>query len=120
MILDAIYTTVSGILDSYPLVGDIEAELPVGVFQATPDILRDKTGIIGYDYLVEFAIVDREISDINTYTESITAAVTGMSGTIADTEIETAFKTDESGIYYNDADGVYRNDLEFRIFTKNR
>jgi len=120
MILDALYTTLSQIISAYPLIGDIEAECPFCAFKVTPEVLRDKGGIIGYNHVVEIAIVDREITNINTYTESITAAVSGMSGTINDTIFEGVLLTDESGIYYNDADQVYENDLEFLISTLNR
>ena len=120
MILDAIYQTISGIVAAYPIVGDIEAECPFAAFQATPDILKDKNGINGYDYLVEIAVIDREITELNTYTENIIAAITAMSGTINATIIDAVLHTDESGIYYNDADNVYRNDLEFKILTLNR
>ncbi|MDH5524529.1 MAG: hypothetical protein OEY01_11135 [Desulfobulbaceae bacterium] len=120
MILDALYTTINPVLSAHPLIGDIEAATPFCMFKVTPEILRDKTGIIGYSHLVEIGIVDREITDINTYTTGVTAAILAITGTVNSTIFEGVMHTDESGIYYNDADQVYMNDLEFRIFTKNR
>ena len=120
MILDAIYTTVSGIAEAYPLVGDIEADTPFIIFKAEPQLLRTKEGVCGYDYAVNFGIIDPDPSTVNTLTDSVRTAVLAMSGTIAETEIEDVLHIDESGIYYLDPDQVYENDLEFRISTKNR
>lgn len=120
MLLDALHTTMNPVLDAHLLVGDIEAELPFCVYRAVPEPVRDKTGITGYIYVVEVGIIDNNPDDVNNYTESLTTAMLAMAGTINETEIEKVLLTDESGFYYSHADNVYMNDLEFKVFTKNR
>ena len=120
MIIEAIHTTVNPILTAYPLVGDIEATLPFCLYKATPEAVRDKTGIIGYVYTVEIGIIAKRISEVNTYTPTIINAIKAMTGTINDTEITSVIHTDESGVYYLAPDEVHVNDLEFKIFTNNR
>lgn len=120
MILEAIHTTIKSIIPAYPLVGDIEAVTPFCIYRATPQPMRDKNGVDAYTYTVEIGIVDASPNTVNTYTESIKTAILAMSGTINSTEILAVIETDESGIYFQSADQVYINDLEFKIFTKNR
>jgi hypothetical protein len=120
MILEALHTTINPILSAHPLIGDIEAELPFCLYKADAEVIRDKTGIIGYSYLVDVGIVATDIGTVNTHTQTITAAIVAMSGTINSTIIEAVIHTNESGVYFATADQVYINDLEFKIFTKNR
>lgn len=120
MILDALHTTINPIVTAYPLVGDIDAETPFSFFRAIPTPLRTKDGIIGFEYLVEVGIVDRDPDTVDTLTETVKTAVLAMTGTIAGTEIEHVLFTDESGIYFLEPDQAYENDLEFKVSTKNR
>jgi hypothetical protein len=120
MILQALHTTLNPIVPAYPLIGDIEATTPFCMYKADAAPIRDKSGIVGYTYTVSIGIVDVTIESVNTLTESITAAIAAMSGTINNTEIKSVLQTDESGIYYADTDKVYINDLEFKFYTNNR
>jgi hypothetical protein len=121
MILQALNNILNEVMDSHALIGDIEADLPFCVFRADTQPHRTKDGICGYDHIVNVGIIDNEIESVNTYTESVITAMTAKENTIiSGTKIYAVIQTDESGIYYENENNVYMNDLEFKVFTKNR
>jgi hypothetical protein len=121
MILQALNNILGEVMEAHPLIGDIDAELPFCVFKADAQPYRTKDGVCGYDYVVNVGIIDDEIGSINTYTDSIISAMIAQRNTtISGTEIYAIIQTDESGVYYENENNVYMNDLEFKVFTKNR
>ena len=121
MILQALNNILGEVMDAHALIGDIEADLPFCVFRADTEPHRQKDGICGYDHIVNIGIIDNEIESVNSYTDSIISAMISVRNqTISGTQIFAIIQTDESGIYYENENNVYMNDLEFKVFTKNR
>ena len=120
MILQALHSTLNPILSAHPLIGDIEADLPFCVFRADALPMIQKAGICGYDYVVNIGIIDNTIESVNSYTEQITSAMRSLKGEISGTNIYAVIQTDESGIFYENENSIYENDLEFKVFTQNR
>lgn len=120
MILQALNSILSPIIDSHALIGDIEADLPFCVFRADAQPALEKAGICGFTYIVDIGVIDNEIETVNNYSDQITAAVLAMNGSISGTDVYKAIQTDESGVYWENDNNVYMNDLQFKVFTKNR
>lgn len=120
MILQALHTTLNPILSAHVLIGDIEAELPFCVFRADASPARQKAGICGFEYVVNVGVIDSDVDSVNNYSVQIIDAVQAMQGTVSGTDIIAAIQTDESGIYYENENNVFMNDLAFKVFTKNR
>lgn len=120
MILQALHTTLNPILPAHVLIGDIEAELPFCVFRADASPARQKAGVCGYEYVVNVGIIDNEVKSVNNYSVQIINAIQNMNGSVSGTDVIAAIQTDESGIYYENENNVFMNDIEFKVFTKNR
>lgn len=118
MILEAIQATISGLITAYPLLGDIESETPFAVYSADLNVMRDKTGICGYEYTVGISVVDEDLSDVMYYSTGIVAAMTAVTGTKMSTTFEKVHLVSETQRYDEKA-LCYINDIEFRINTTN-
>jgi hypothetical protein len=120
MILQALHTKLNPVLKAFPLIGDIEADPPFCIFNANPTPIRTKDGISEYEQQVNIKVLDWTAADVDTYTTGVRAAVEGITGTVDSTIFNNIMYIGESGIYYSEADGIYINDLEFKIHTQNR
>ncbi len=120
MILEALYGTLNPIVPAHVLIGDIEAELPFCVFRADAAPARQKAGICGFEYVVNIGVIDNAVASVNSYSVQVIEAIEKLKGSVSGTDIIASIQTDESGIYYENENNVFMNDLEFKVFTKNR
>ena len=119
MILEALATALNTTtLDTYPLIGDVESELPFGVFSNEPIPFKTKEGIEGYANSVVVTVLCNDIDDIIDFNVAIQAAITNMSGTMNGTIIE-ASEYIGGAVVYDEKLKCYRCDNEFLIDTKN-
>jgi predicted class III extradiol MEMO1 family dioxygenase len=119
MILQAIHSKISGVCHCYPLLGDIESTTPFAVYTADQTILRDKTGIAGYEYIVGIMVVDEDLSETISVGTSIKSQINGLENT---TVMNTTF--DKVHLYsenqrFDEKALCYINDIEYKILTKN-
>ena len=119
MILDAIATTMNTTtLNSYPIVGDVEADLPFAVFSALQAPVKTKDGIQGYANNVVVTVLCADLDDLDDYNVAVRAAITNMLGNIACTYVE-ASEFNGGDPVYDEKLKCYRCDNEFLIDTKN-
>jgi hypothetical protein len=118
MILEAIQATLSGMITAYPLLGDIESETPFAVYSADLNVLRDKTGICGYEYTVGISVVDEDLIDVMYYSTGIVASMLAITGTKMNTSFDHIHLVSETQRYDEKA-LCFINDIEFKINTTN-
>jgi hypothetical protein len=119
MILEALNSAISGVCNTYPMVGDIEATTPFAVYNVMQNVLRDKSGIVGYQYDVSISVVDPDIDTCMTKSSGIKVAVDALEDTtVQDTTFDIVHFRSEAQRY----DAVafnYINDMEYSITTQN-
>lgn len=121
MILDALFTVINPITPASPVIGDEDYPVPCAIYQAETTPIRIKDGITGFEHKVSIALVDTDLDRMNTNSEEIIAAVTGMAGqTIELTKINTVMLTFENGVIFDRETGTYQNAFEFDIDADNR
>lgn len=119
MILEAIHSAISGVCEAYALIGDIEAETPFAVYNASPTPLRDKSGIVGYDYDVTVSLVSPDLDTVVNMSSGIISGVLALEDDMREgTSIDFAhFQGAEQR--YDAVASVHVNDIKFRIVTEN-
>ena len=121
MILDALFSVLNPITKASPVIGDEDLEVPCIVYQAETTPIRTKDGIIGFTHKASVAVIDNDLDRMNTNSEAIITAVTGMAGqTIENTKINNVLLTFENGVIFDKETGTYQNSFEFDIDADNR
>ena len=121
MILDALFTVINPITPASPVIGDEDYPVPCAIYQAEATPIRIKDGIIGFDHKVSVALIDTDLDRMNTNSEAIITAVTGIAGqTIENTKINTVDHTFENGVIFDRETGTYQNSFEFDIDADTR
>lgn len=119
MILQALQTKINAVINAYPMIGDIDAEIPFAVYGADQSILRSKRGVEGYEYTVRIAVVSDNINECMTKSGLIRTAVEALTGKTQDsTKFDFVIK-DQEVQRFDVSTNRYINDLTYRIITTN-
>lgn len=119
MILQALHSVISGVITCYPLLGDIESETPFAVYGADHTVLRDKTGICGYEYTVSISVIDEDLSDIMTYSSGVKIVMDTLAGTTTQGTTFDMVHLNSEASRYDEKAFCFINDLEYKILTTN-
>lgn len=119
MILEAIGTILTPIVDNYPLVGDIEAAPPFAVFEVQQRPFITKAGINGYSNTVFITAVAIKIPALMALSQSIKNAVEAAAGNTINGTTILAARFREENQRFDEQYQVNINQLEFMIYTNN-
>lgn len=120
MLSAAIQTTLAGIIENTLIsIGDEEIAAPFCVHSERQNPARLKSGVAGYEYECEIAVVDDSPDDIETYKQSIRTALEALEGTTtSSTSIELVeYQGDDPG--FDQESKLYISILRFLIQTSN-
>ncbi len=120
MLSAALQTALVGIItNTFIAIGDEDIEAPFCVHSEKQTPVRLKSGVAGYEYECEIAVVDSTPDSIETYKASIRSALEGLEGTTSQgTAIEVVeYLGDDPG--FDQESKLYISILRFLIQTSN-
>lgn len=120
MLSAAIQSTLLGVItNTFFAIGDEEIQAPFCVHTERQAPVRLKSGIAGYEYDCEIAIVDDSPDDIETKKTSVRSALEALEGTtVQSTSIEVVeYLGDDPG--FDQESKLYISILRFTIQTSN-
>jgi hypothetical protein len=121
MISTAIQSAIVGIIpNTYLAMGDEQILTPYCVHKetATPEYLKE--GIIGYSYLCEIAIIEKNPEALETLIQSVKNAIIALAGTTASSTKFDSVIWDSDDPDFDMESKMYTNIIRFTIETSNR
>ena len=121
MIADAIYSTINPIVPAYPLIGDVDAKMPLAVYGVRYEAVRSKDRIELYNGTVFVSVITPRHSTTETKSNLVKAAMEALTGqTVNDTIFLSVQWTGIFNISFDPDDRAYYSEMEFSIKTKNQ
>ena len=120
MILEALHTKINPIINAFPLVGDIEADVPFAVYNADVIPLWSKQGIIGYEYTVIINVIDTDLNRCISNSELINTAILALAGTTTNSTKIDSVQFQGENHDFNNVSMAYVNELKYTILTNNK
>ena len=120
MLSTALQSTLAGIItNTFFAIGDEKIAVPFCVHSERQNPVRLKSGVVGYEYEVEIAVIDDSPDDVESLKQQIITAIEALSGTTASsTTIEAAeYLGDDPG--FDQESKLYISILRFIIQTSN-
>lgn len=119
MILEPLHTTINAVINAYPQIGDIDADVPFAVYSADQTVLRSKAGVEGYEYTIRISVVSDQLNECMTKSGLIKTAVESLQGATGNTTVFDFVMKDNETQRFDVSTNRYINDITYRAITQN-
>lgn len=120
MISDAIYQTINPIVPAYPLIGDVDAKLPLAVYGVRVEGIRSKDKVEFYNGTLFISVITARHADTEAKSYAALNALEALSGqTVDNTQFLSVKWSGVLNISFDPEDRAYYSELEFNIKSLN-